>query len=88
MKLHLRNLLALLLVALLLPGCSMLTANGRRQAAYAHYVAKYSKGRVKQQKMFHSNKPSMPVTAPEEQVSSSSAAEADSGPQSVAANVP
>lgn len=88
MKLHLRNFLALLLVALLLPGCSMLTANGRRQASYARYVAKFSKGRVKQQKMFHSRKPPMPVTTPEEEQVSSTTGQADSGPQSVAANVP
>ncbi|MGH8094879.1 MAG: hypothetical protein ACREIF_15640 [Chthoniobacterales bacterium] len=43
--------LALLLVGtMLLSGCSMLTAQGRRERAYERYVRKSSLGRVKQQR--------------------------------------
>ena len=35
--------------AFLFNSCSMLTAQGRRERAYANYVRKASKGRVKQQ---------------------------------------
>ncbi len=73
------RLFSLLLAALLLPGCSMLTKSGRQQAAYARYVHKMSGGRVKQQKMFRSNKPSMPVTAPNEPLVVAEA----SGPEAV-----
>lgn len=89
MKMHLRNFVALLLAAVLLPGCSMLTARGRQEAAYARYVSKSSKGRVKQQRMFHSGKQSMPVTTPErEEVQTSTTSAQDSGPQAVAPNAP
>ena len=72
--------LALLLVgATLLPGCSMLTANGRRQRAYEHYVAKSSMGRVKQQRLFNSGKTQMPVMRPTEPVLTAEA----SGPESM-----
>ena len=81
MKTHYRVIFRLLLAILLLPGCSMLTQSGRQQAAYARYVSKSSKGRVKQQRLFHSNKPAMPVTEPAE-------ARESSGPQAVAENVP
>ncbi len=84
MKIRLRAVVALFLATLFLPGCSMLTHSGRQQAAYARYVSKSSKGRVKQQRLFHSNKPAMPVTEP---VESSGPAES-SGPQAVAENVP
>lgn len=73
--------LTLLLIALLFPGCSMFTASGRQQAAYARYVSKSSKGRVKQQRMFRSNKPAMPIATPSEPV-------VDSGPVAVAENAP
>lgn len=76
-----KRLFGLLLVALLLPACSMLTESGRRQAAYARYVNKSSKARMKQQKMFRSSKPAMPITTPSEPVE-------DSGPVAVAENVP
>jgi hypothetical protein len=60
--------LALLLVgATLLSGCSMLTASGRQQRAYEHYVRKSSLGRVKQQRLFNSGKSQMPVMRPTEQ---------------------
>jgi len=78
MKFH--HLLALAGVALLLPACSMFSSSGRQQAAYARYVSKSSQVRVHQQKMFHSKKPAMPVTMPEES--------ADAGPRAVAENVP
>ena len=77
MKFH---LLTLGCIALLLPACSMFSSSGRQQAAYARYVRKSSQVRVHQQKMFHSKKPAMPVTTPEES--------ADHGPQAVAENVP
>lgn len=79
-------LLALLLGALLLPGCSMLTSSGRQQAAYARYVNKQSHGRVKQQRMFHSSgKPQMPMN---DEPAEASEETASSGPQSDAENVP
>lgn len=84
MKIPHRTIFALLLAALFLPGCSMLTQSGRQQAAYARYVSKSSKGRVKQQRMFHSNKPSMPVTEPAE----SREPVESSSPQAVAENAP
>ena len=40
----------------------MLTAHGRQERAYAHYVHKMSAGRVKQQKRFASKQNTMPVT--------------------------
>ena len=81
------RLLALLLAALLLPGCSMLTSSGHQQAAYARYVNKQSHGRVKQQRMFHSSKPQMPVN--DEPAEASEPVETtSSGPQTVAENVP
>ncbi len=81
------RLLVLLLAALLLPGCSMLTSSGRQQAAYARYVNKQSKGRVKQQRMFASSKPQMPVNNEPAEVSEPVEA-TSSGPQAVAENVP
>jgi hypothetical protein len=78
------TLVPLLLAALLLPGCSMLTKSGRQQAAYARYVSKMSKGRVKQQRFFHSKKPAMPVTEPVETKEPT----ISSGPQAVAENAP
>ena len=56
----------MLVGATLLSGCSMLTANGRRQRAYEHYVRKSSMGRVKQQRHFNSGKTQMPVMRPTE----------------------
>jgi outer membrane biogenesis lipoprotein LolB len=55
--------IALLLVgSTLLSGCSMLTAQGRRERAYERYVHKSSQGRVKQQKRFAARGKTMPVT--------------------------
>jgi outer membrane biogenesis lipoprotein LolB len=71
---------ALLLVALtLLSGCSMLTAQGRQERAYARYVRKSSLGRVKQQKLFAARGNTMPVTHPSAPVLTTEA----SGPQAV-----
>ncbi len=84
MKIRLCTIIALCLAALFLPGCSMLTHNGRQEAAYARYVRKSSKGRVKQQRLFHSNKPAMPVTEPAE----ASEPVESSNPQAVAENAP
>ena len=77
-------LLALGSALMLLPACSMLTSSGRHEAAYARYVSKQSKGRVKQQKIFHSKKPSMPVTRPDEFTLTAES----SGPVAVAENAP
>jgi outer membrane biogenesis lipoprotein LolB len=90
MKIHLQVIFALLFAALLLSGCSMLTARGRQEAAYARYVRKSSKGRVQQQRMFRSGKPSMPVNMPEEEQAQTMTTvnPQDSGPQAVAQNVP
>lgn len=65
----------------------MLTAQGRREAAYSRYVNKQSHGRVKQQRMFHSSKPQMPVN--DEPMQASEPVETTSfGPQTVAENTP
>lgn len=81
------RLLALLLAALFLPACSMMTSSGRQQAAYARYVSKQSHGRVKQQRIFHSNKPQMPMN--DEPAEASAPVEtASSGPEAVAESVP
>jgi len=71
---------ALLILALtLLSGCSMLTAQGRQEGAYARYVRKSSLGRVKQQKLFAARGNTMPVTHSTEPVMTTEA----SGPESV-----
>ena len=54
----------LLVVATLLSGCSMLTAQGRQERAYQRYVRKSSLGRFKQQKRFAARGNTMPVTHP------------------------
>jgi hypothetical protein len=69
----------LLAAATLLSGCSMLTAQGRRERAYARYVHKSSLGRIKQQKRFAMQKNTMPVMQPSEPMVTSEA----SGPESV-----
>jgi PBP1b-binding outer membrane lipoprotein LpoB len=57
----------LLLAALLLPGCSMLSKSGRQQAAYERYIRKMSSSRGRQQRIFRSSKkPMMPVNEPVE----------------------
>ena len=71
---------ALLLVGTtLLSGCSMLTAQGRRERAYTRYVQKSSLGRVKQQRRLFAKKPTMPVMQPTEPI----VATETSGPESV-----
>jgi hypothetical protein len=77
---HLARASALFLVAAtLLSGCSMLTANGRRERAYERYVRKSSLGRVKQQKRVRFAKNTMPVMQPTEPMGVAEA----SGPESV-----
>jgi len=79
MKKFSRAIALLLVGSMLLSGCSMLTAQGRRERAYERYVRKMSQGRVKQQKRFAAKGNTMPVThlsAPTE------TAEA-SGPESI-----
>lgn len=67
---------------MLLSGCSMLTAQGRRERAYEKYVRKSSLGRVKQQKKMTVKKPSMPVIPATRSSEPTMTAEA-SGPESV-----
>ncbi|HEY3664325.1 MAG TPA: hypothetical protein VGL24_14320 [Chthoniobacterales bacterium] len=57
----------------------MLTARGRQERGYAHYVHKMSAGRVKQQKRFASKQNTMPMTQTAEPIMTAEA----SGPQSV-----
>jgi outer membrane biogenesis lipoprotein LolB len=72
--------IALLLVgSTLLSGCSMMTAQGRRQRAYERYVRKSSQGRVKQQKRFAAKGNTMPVIHVSEPMETTEA----SGPESV-----
>ncbi|CAN5513758.1 hypothetical protein BH20VER3_BH20VER3_22810 [soil metagenome] len=52
----------LLVAATLLSGCSMLTAQGRRERAYERYVRKSSLGRLKQQKSFAAHENTLPMT--------------------------
>ncbi len=73
-----RPLSLLLAVTFAFAGCSYMTETGRQQHAYARYVRKMSKGRVKQQTKFRSNKPSMPTTQPNEPTQN-----IQSGPQAV-----
>jgi len=61
MKKFSRAIALLLVGSTLLSGCSMLTAQGRRERAYEHYVRKSSQGRVKQQKRFAAKGNTMPV---------------------------
>ncbi len=68
----------LLAVTFAFAGCSYMTETGRRQHSYARYVRKMSKGRVKQQTKFRSNKPQMPTTQPGAPIQTM-----ESGPQAV-----
>ena len=61
MKKFSRAIALLLVGSTLLSGCSMLTAQGRRQRTYERYVRKSSQGRVKQQKRFAAKGNTMPV---------------------------
>ena len=77
-KIHL-PLAAFLIGAMLLSGCSMLTARGRQEAAYERYVRKSSLGRVKQQKRLSYKKAKLPVMEPSEPRETTEV----SGPESV-----
>jgi hypothetical protein len=79
MKAGARAIIFLLLAALPFSGCSMLTAQGRRERAYAHYVAKSSKGRVKQQRRLSSLRSRIPELFPRPPVVTTGV----SGPESV-----
>jgi len=74
-----RAIALLLIASTLLSGCSMLTAQGRRQRTYDRYVRKSSQGRVKQQKRFAAKGNTMPVMHPSSQVETTEG----SGPESV-----
>lgn len=71
----------LLLAMFLLNGCSMLTAQGRREHAYASYVRKCSKSRVKQQSHLSSWRSKIPKLTPSEPVVSTEVG----GPESATA---
>lgn len=58
----------LLLTGMLLTSCSMLTAEGRREHAYARYVAKRSKGRVKQQQVLLGFRSKIPKLQPSDPI--------------------
>lgn len=75
----LRTSACLLAAALLLPGCTMLTTQGRQERAYAHYVKKMSAGRAKQQKRFASKGNKLPPLPTSEPIMTNEA----SGPESV-----
>ena len=62
MKKFLSAIALLSMASLLLPSCSMLTAQGRQERAYAHYVRKSSLGRVKQQKRMSKSMAKIPET--------------------------
>jgi outer membrane biogenesis lipoprotein LolB len=79
MKKFSRAIALLLVGSMLLSGCSMLTAHGRRARAYDRYVRKSSQGRVKQQKRFAAKGHTMPVTHLSAPVETTE----DSGPVSV-----
>ena len=79
MKKFSRAIALLLVGSTLLSGCSMLTAQGRRERAYDRYVRKMSQGRVKQQKRFAARGNTMPVMHPSEPVETTDV----SGPESV-----
>jgi outer membrane biogenesis lipoprotein LolB len=79
MKKFSRAIALLLVGSMLLSGCSMLTAHGRRARAYDHYVRKSSQGRVKQQKRFAARGHTMPVMHQSAPVETTEA----SGPESV-----
>jgi outer membrane biogenesis lipoprotein LolB len=79
MKKFSRAIALLLVGSTLLSGCSMLTAQGRRDRAYDRYVRKSSQGRVKQQKRFAARGNTMPVTHLSEPMATSEG----SGPEAV-----
>jgi len=63
-----RGFAFLLLAAIVFNGCSMLTAQGRREHAYASYVRKCSKGRVKQQSRLSKLQSKIPKLTPSDPV--------------------
>jgi hypothetical protein len=63
-----RTISLLLAGSILLSGCSMLTAQGRRERAYARYVAKCSHRRVKQQSVLSALRSHIPKLEPTEPV--------------------
>jgi hypothetical protein len=69
----------LLVSAVLLSSCSMLTAQGRRERAYERYVRKSSLGRVKQQKRMSFHKTTLPIMEPSEPTETTTV----SGPEAV-----
>jgi len=73
------TIVLLLLSGMFFNGCSMLTAQGRRERAYEHYVRKSSLGRIKQQKRYFAHASTIPALPPSDPVVSASAA----GPESV-----
>ena len=74
---------ALVLCAFGLSGCSSFSKTGRQQRAYEKYVRKSSVTRVKQSKKFHSDKPQMPSTPMEP---SAPVENTETGPQAVPAD--
>ena len=61
-------LILLLSTTLFLDGCSMLTAQGRRERAYEHYVRKCSNSRVKQQSLLTRIRSKIPKLTPSDPV--------------------
>jgi hypothetical protein len=71
--------LTLLLVGTtLLTSCSMLTAQGRREHAYRHYVTKYSYRRAKLQRRISISRAKVPKLEPSEPITTTEV----SGPES------
>ncbi len=79
MKKFNRGVAALLAGTMLLTGCSMLTAQGRRERAYDHYVRKFSHNRAKQQRRLSFAGAKIPKMHPSEPVTSTEV----TGPESV-----
>ncbi|HEY1582120.1 MAG TPA: hypothetical protein VGF73_03355 [Chthoniobacterales bacterium] len=79
MKKSIHAIALFLLAATLFSSCSMLTAQGRRERAYEHYVRKSSLGRLKQQRRLSFKKAKIPFLPPSEPAETTSV----SGPESV-----
>jgi hypothetical protein len=78
MKKLARTITLLLISGILFNGCSMLTAQGRRERAYERYVRKSSMGRIKQQKRYFAHASTIPALPPSDPVVSATS----SGPES------
>ena len=77
-----KSIALLLLASIALSGCSAFSSSARKQRAYAKYVQKSSKGRVKQRDLFRHSKPEMPEDVmPSEPVETVS-----TGPESVSSS--